>query len=98
MDRANLLISIIVVLLGMSLVTVTQAQTPIQKAPQDLTLMWLYSLAVSPASRAAGTRFTGTVKLMRAAIADTKVDLGLAGSKAVEGAGFLLDGSLGPRP
>lgn len=96
MKRMVRLISIVLVLLGMSLPTVTQAQTPIPTSPPKLELKWLYSLAVSPATASAGTKFTGTVKLMRAAFSDMKVGLGLVGAQAVEGAGFVLDGVIMP--
>lgn len=91
------MISIAFVLLGTGLPAATRAQTPLPKAPPDLTIKWLDTLAVSPASATAGTRFTGTVKLARRAVGDLRVSLGLDGAKAVEGAGFVLDGVIVPQ-
>jgi len=83
--------------LGMSLLPAAQAQTPVPKVPSNLTIRWLNTLSISPTSAAAGSKFTGTVKLARAAVGDMRVDLGLDGAKPVEGAGFVLDGVIVPQ-
>ncbi len=90
-------ISTAIALLGVTLSIAVPAQTPLPKSAPNLTIRWLSSMAVSPASATAGTKFTGTVKLARRAASDLRVDLSLTGGTAIEGVGFALDGVIVPQ-
>ncbi|MDP1690663.1 MAG: hypothetical protein Q8L49_01640 [Burkholderiaceae bacterium] len=90
-------ISTVLFALCMTLSTAASAQTPVQKRPPNLTIRWLSSMTVSPAVANAGTKLIGTVKLERPAVSNLRVDLGLIGATAVEGAGFVLDGVIVPQ-
>ncbi|MBP5991126.1 MAG: hypothetical protein KA766_14065 [Piscinibacter sp.] len=96
MNRNSRLLSIAFLLLGASLHPAAQAQTPVTKLPQGLTVKWLNTLTISPSSAVAGTKFTGTVKLARPAASDMQVSLGLDGAQATEGIGFVLNGVVMP--
>lgn len=90
-------ISAVFFALGMTLAAAVSAQTPVQRSPSNLTIRWLGSMTVSPAVATAGTKLAGTVKLMRPAVSDMRLGLGLVGGTAVEGAGFVLDGVIVPQ-
>jgi len=52
-------ISTALVLLGATLSIAVPAQTPLPKSSPKLTILWLSSMAVSPASATAGTNSPG---------------------------------------
>jgi len=70
-----------------------QAQTPQLKTP-TLTLQWLQSVSIKPASVTAGSQATGTVILLRPAIADMTVAISIDGGTMIEGGLWNLDGNL----
>ncbi len=97
MTRHSSLLRIALVLLGTSLLPTVEALTPVTKAPPKLAIRWLGTLTVSPAIAAPGTRFVGTVKLLRPTDGDLRVNLGLNDSTAIAGVGFELDGVVVPQ-
>ncbi|HEX4934956.1 MAG TPA: hypothetical protein VFV33_17335 [Gemmatimonadaceae bacterium] len=76
------------------------AQTPVLKSPPNLTLLWLSTLGVSPNSvtvtQTAGSQITGTVTLLRAAVAPLTVSFSLTGATVNESNVLVGDGNLMP--
>lgn len=80
-------------LFGMLLAVTGQAQTPLPRTNPKLTLPWLGSLTLNPATVLQGTDVTGTVVLLRPAISNLTVGLGLSGASLIEGGLLMADGA-----
>lgn len=89
-------IAAVAALLGMSLAATAQAQTPLPKTGPQLTLTWLGSLTLSPTTVVQGSDVTGTVVLLRPAISNLTVGLGLSGANYIEGNILAADGAVMP--
>lgn len=89
----------VIAILGVGIPAATQAQTPQPKLTPQLTLTWLKSMTISPASVTAGGEATGTVILLRPAVADMNIGISIQGGEQIEG-GFwglgaiLVDGDV----
>lgn len=81
-------------IMGFGVAAAIQAQTPQMKPKPSLTLSWLHSVSVSPATVAPGGQATGTVILLRPAVADMVVAVSLAGGTEIEGGLWMLEGNL----
>lgn len=71
-----------------------QAQAPQPKLSPQLTLSWLHSVSISPSTVTRGGQATGTVTLLRPAVADMVVAISIAGGTEIEGGLWMLDGNL----
>jgi len=80
-------------LLGFGLSTATLAQTPKLQVQPNLTLKWLNSLTISPATVPGGTSATGTVTLLRPAVAAMLLDLKLVNAIHTDSGVWLQDGN-----
>lgn len=89
----------VIAILGVGIPAATQAQTPQPKLTPQLTLTWLKSMTISPASVTAGGEATGTVTLLRPAVEDMVISISIQGGEQIEG-GFwglgaiLVDGDV----
>ena len=90
------MIAVVAALFVIALGPVAQAQTPLPKTGPQLTLTWLGSLTLSPTTVVQGSEITGTVILLRPAISNLTVGLGLSGATAVEGNIWVADGAIMP--
>jgi hypothetical protein len=92
------LIAAAAALLGMSVMATAQAQTPLPtKTGPQLKLLWLGSLTLSPATTVVqGSNITGTVVLLRPAISNMAVGLGLSDATLIEGGIYVADGAVIP--
>jgi hypothetical protein len=88
------MIAAVAALLGMGLAATAQAQTPLPKTKPPLTLTWLGSLTLSPTTVVQGSDVTGTVILLRPAISNLTVGLGLSGANYIEGNILAADGAV----
>ena len=87
-------IPIVCVLLGVGLPAISPAQTPVPNIPQKITMPWLASLKLSPTTVVAGVDVTGTITLLRPALSNLTVGLGLSGANPIEGGILAADGAI----
>ena len=89
----------VLAVVGLGIPAAIQAQTPQPKLQPQLTLTWLKSMTISPASVRAGGDATGTVTLLRPAIEEMRIGISITGGTQTEG-GFwglgniLVDGDV----
>lgn len=88
------MIAAVAALLGMSLAVTAEAQTPLPRTSPQLTLPWLGSLTLSRTTVTQGTDVTGTVVLLRPAVSNLTVGLGLSGATPIEGNILVADGAI----
>ncbi len=88
------MIAAVAVFLGMNLAVTADAQTPLPKTGPQLTLPWLGSLTLSSTTVTQGTDVTGTVVLLRPAMSNLTVGLGLSGATPIEGNILVADGAI----
>jgi len=96
-------VAAVVAIMVLGIPAAIQAQTPSpqlqSKLTPQLTLTWLKSLTISPASVRAGNDATGTVTLLRPAIEEMRIGITITGGTQIEGGfwglgGILVDGDV----